>query len=123
MGMLITHVLDTEQGRPEPASGWACSPPANAAWPPPRTNDDGRYAAPLLQGDAFRTGQWELGFHVGEYFAGAGLALPDRRSWTRSRWRPAWPPTPITTCRCWYRRGATPPTAAVDRAAPDGRRR
>lgn len=33
--------------------------------------------APLLARDAFRTGRWELVFHVGEYFTGAGVALPD----------------------------------------------
>ncbi len=33
--------------------------------------------APLLARDAFRTGRWELVFHMGEYFTGAGVALPD----------------------------------------------
>ena len=79
MGMLTTHVLDTAQGRPGAgirvdlyAAGAERRLVATA-----HTNDDGRCAAPLLQGDAFRTGQWELVFHVGEYFAGARLALPE----------------------------------------------
>ncbi|MCY4482253.1 MAG: hydroxyisourate hydrolase [Spirochaetaceae bacterium] len=84
MGMLTTHVLDTAQGRPGAgirvdlyAAGRDRRLVATA-----RTNDDGRCAAPLLQGEAFRTGQfrtgqWELVFHVGEYFAAAGLTLPE----------------------------------------------
>ena len=79
MGMLTTHVLDTAQGRPGAgirvelyAAGAERRLAATAC-----TNDDGRCAAPLLQGEAFRTGQWELVFHVGEYFAGAGLTLPE----------------------------------------------
>ncbi|MDE0219212.1 MAG: hydroxyisourate hydrolase [Spirochaetaceae bacterium] len=42
-----------------------------------RTNQDGRCDAPLLESDAFRTGQWELVFHVGEYFAATDLTTAD----------------------------------------------
>ena len=79
MGQLTTHVLDTAQGRPgagirlelfEVSDGRRLVASA-------RTNQDGRCDAPLLQGDAFSTGRWELVFHVGEYFAGAGVTLPD----------------------------------------------
>ena len=79
MGMLTTHVLDTAQGRP----GAGIRVELYAAGPDrrlitsTRTNDDGRCDAPLLEGDRFRTGRWELVFHVGEYFAGAGLPLPE----------------------------------------------
>ena len=38
------------------------------------TNADGRCHAPLLDEAEFQTGEWELVFHVGEYFA---KALPD----------------------------------------------
>ena len=79
MGMLTTHVLDTAQGRPGAAIRvdlWAAGPDRRLI-ATARTNDDGRCAAPLLQGEAFHTGQWELVFHVGEYFAGTGLALPE----------------------------------------------
>lgn len=79
MGQLTTHVLDTAQGRPgagirlelfEVSDGRRLVSSA-------RTNQDGRCDAPLLHGDAFSTGRWELVFHVGEYFAGAGVTLPD----------------------------------------------
>ena len=79
MGQLTTHVLDTAQGKP--GSGIRVelySPaPERRLVASARTNADGRCDAPLLRGDGFRTGRWELVFHVGEYFAGAGLALPD----------------------------------------------
>ena len=77
-GKLSTHVLDTARGRP--AAGvrvelWrvdvsGAAPPAllTAA----ETNADGRTDAPLLAGAAFRTGAYELRFHVGKYFARAG---------------------------------------------------
>ncbi len=43
-----------------------------------QTNRDGRCDAPLLDGEAFRTGEWELVFHIGAYFmAQAGLTLAD----------------------------------------------
>ena len=40
-------------------------------------NDDGRCDKPLLEEDEFRTGEWELRFHVAEYFTGLGLSLPE----------------------------------------------
>ena len=39
-----------------------------------RTSGDGRTAVPLLAGEEFRAGTYELVFAVGDYFAGAGLA-------------------------------------------------
>ena len=79
MGALTTHVLDTAQGRPgsgvrvelfEVTDGRR---PVTAV----RTNRDGRCDAPLIEGDAFHAGQWELVFHVGEYFAGTDLPTAD----------------------------------------------
>ena len=79
MGRLTTHVLDTAQGRPGAGvrvelfdANDRRRPVASA-----RTNQDGRCDAPLLEGAAFRTGRWELVFHVGEYFAAAGLPAAD----------------------------------------------
>ena len=79
MGRLTTHVLDTAQGRPGAGirvelfdANDRRRPVASA-----RTNRDGRCDAPLLEGSAFRTGRWELVFHVGEYFAAAGLPAAD----------------------------------------------
>ena len=34
------------------------------------TNQDGRCDDPLLDGDAFETGEYELVFHLGDYFGG-----------------------------------------------------
>jgi 5-hydroxyisourate hydrolase len=83
MGKLTTHVLDTASGRP------AAGIPVRVAMrgiPPESglrvlgetvTNADGRCDAPLLEGEAFRAGLYELIFQVRDYFAGQGIALPD----------------------------------------------
>ena len=79
MGALTTHVLDTAHGRP--GAGILVELYAvgrqRRLVTATRTNHDGRCDTPLLQGGSFRPGQWELVFHVGEYFAAAGLPLPD----------------------------------------------
>ncbi len=67
-GMLTTHVLDTAHGRP--ASGvtielYRGKDLVKTAL----TNSDGRTDAPLLAGEAFANGSYELIFHVGDYFA------------------------------------------------------
>ena len=79
MGKLTTHVLDTAQGKPGAGIRVELysAAPERRLVASARTNDDGRCDAPLLQGDGFHTGRWELVFHVGEYFAGAGLTLPE----------------------------------------------
>ncbi|HMB61036.1 MAG TPA: hydroxyisourate hydrolase [Xanthomonadales bacterium] len=71
MGALTTHILDTSSG----------SPGAGVRLDLYRldgerrellsavTNLDGRCDAPLLQGDDFRNGHYELVFHAGEYFS------------------------------------------------------
>ena len=81
MGRLTTHVLDTAQGRPGAGIaielyriGPAREPIARAT-----TNDDGRCERPLLEGEAFATGIYELVFRAGDYFAGRGMALPSPR--------------------------------------------
>ncbi len=81
MGRLSTHVLDTAHGRP--AAGLrvelvALEGEARTTLVDARTNGDGRTDAPLMAGEAFRTGSFELLFHVGKYFreAGAPLASP-----------------------------------------------
>ena len=42
------------------------------------TNEDGRCVAPLLDGEDFMPGEYELVFHAGDYFrkSGADLAEP-----------------------------------------------
>ena len=41
------------------------------------TNSDGRCDAPLLEGDAFTAGVYELAFAAGAYFRLQGVDLPD----------------------------------------------
>ena len=41
------------------------------------TNEDGRAPHPLLDGEAFVSGIYELEFDVGRYFRGRGIALPE----------------------------------------------
>jgi 5-hydroxyisourate hydrolase len=80
MGRLSTHVLDTMSGKPAGGvrielfglEGEARRPIAQAT-----TNADGRTDQPLLAGDAFRAGSYELVFHIGDYFRARGAALPD----------------------------------------------
>ena len=82
MGRLTTHVLDISAGRPGNGirvalvrlDGERRSPAASAI-----TNADGRCDAPLLDGDAFKPGTYELAFHAGDYFEARGVALPSPR--------------------------------------------
>lgn len=79
MGRLTTHVLDTTAGRPgagialrvERIDGERRTPVADAV-----TNDDGRVDAPLLEGDAFVAGEYEIAFSVGDYLAASGVDSP-----------------------------------------------
>ena len=79
MGHLTTHVLDTARGRP--GAGIRVDlfaiGEARRLVKSIETNADGRADAPLLEGDEFEAGVYELVFHVGRYFADAGVALPD----------------------------------------------
>lgn len=82
MGKLTTHVLDTAHGRPGAGiiielfrlEGDARRPLARAI-----TNDDGRCDKPLLEGDALTLGEYELVIHAGDYFAAAGVRVPEPR--------------------------------------------
>jgi 5-hydroxyisourate hydrolase len=78
MGRLTTHVLDTAHGRP--GDGITVDlyriGPARQQVTRAVTNKDGRCDQPLLDGKSFKVGQYELVFHVGEYFADRGVALP-----------------------------------------------
>ena len=73
-GRLTTHVLDTARGRPaagmrvelahlDPSSG------ERSVLKEVHTNADGRTDAPLLEGEKFSRGVYEIVFAVGEYFA------------------------------------------------------
>jgi 5-hydroxyisourate hydrolase len=77
MGRLTTHVLDTARG--QPAAGVRVDlfslDDGRRLVKTVTTNADGRADAPLLEGNAFGTGFYELLFHAGAYFRGAGTAL------------------------------------------------
>lgn len=79
-GRLTTHVLDTAGGRP--ASGvrielFRLTGDGRERLGDIVTNADGRGDAPLLAGDAFAPGRYELVFHVGAYLRASGADLPD----------------------------------------------
>jgi 5-hydroxyisourate hydrolase len=78
MGRLTTHVLDTALGRP--AAGLTIELYRLGAGEErllvASTNKDGRVDRPLLEGDAFATGVYELRFHAGDYLR-AGGRLPE----------------------------------------------
>lgn len=76
MGKLTTHVLDNTTGKP--AAGvkidlYVMESGELAKIAATQTNRDGRTDAPLLEGDRMRVGTYQLVFHVGPYFAGAGF--------------------------------------------------
>ena len=78
MPRLTTHVLDTASG--QPAAGLRVvlrRADAPAVLAEATTNSDGRLDQPLLDGDAFTPGAYEISFHVGEYFRAHGVALAD----------------------------------------------
>ena len=79
-GKLTTHVLDTARGRP--ASGLKVTLhriegdrrlPMTERF----TNEDGRLDAPLLEGEEFSEGTYELVFHAGDYLRRLGAELPE----------------------------------------------
>ena len=77
MGKLTTHVLDTALGKP--AAGlvielWLVSGEAKLL-KTTRTNGDGRVDEPLLSGNAYKSGLYELRFHAGGYLQGTGASM------------------------------------------------
>ena len=80
MGRLTTHVLDTAAGRP--AAGLRIDlcrrdGATRQTLLSVTTNDDGRVDGPLLEGDGFSAGRYELVFHAAAYLRAGGTALPD----------------------------------------------
>ncbi|WP_296253071.1 hydroxyisourate hydrolase [Pseudomonas sp. UBA4194] len=81
MGRLTTHVLDAAHGCPGSAisvqlyrvQGEQLELVASAV-----TNSDGRCDAPLLQGEEYETGVYQLQFAAGDYYRSRGLTLPDQ---------------------------------------------
>jgi 2-oxo-4-hydroxy-4-carboxy-5-ureidoimidazoline decarboxylase len=79
-GRLSTHVLDVVAGRP--AAGVRLvlkeiGASAESALKETVTNADGRTDEPLLSGGPLRVGRYEIAFHIGDYFAGSGVAAAD----------------------------------------------
>jgi len=75
-GRLSTHVLDADKGRP--ASGVRIAlheigGSARALLKEVVTNAEGSTDAPLIAGEPLRIGTYELTFHMGDYFCGAGF--------------------------------------------------
>lgn len=80
MGTLTTHVIDTSAGTP--AAGMRidfAAVAANGVAPiaSVRTNAQGRTDVPLLADASMRVGEYELTFHVGDFFRRCGHALAD----------------------------------------------
>ena len=74
MGRLTTHILDTANGIP--ASDVSIrlfgADGARELLRSVRSNADGRTDAPLLEGEALKSGTYELEFDIGDYFAARG---------------------------------------------------
>jgi 5-hydroxyisourate hydrolase len=82
MGQLTTHVLDTANGRPAAGVRIRLYVLAEDVSENRRflrestTNGDGRCDAPLLDGESFKAGRYEIVFGAGAYFAAQGAVLP-----------------------------------------------
>lgn len=80
MGRLTTHVLDIANGCPGAAIRVELFQPGRTeALCSVLTNADGRCEEPLLAGDRFVAGQYELVFHAGEYYNSKGQEDGDNR--------------------------------------------
>lgn len=76
MGRLTTHVLDTSLGRPGQGIRieiFRIEGDERRHLGETLTNDDGRCDQPILEGEAFSVGEYELLFHAGEYLARQGI--------------------------------------------------
>lgn len=73
---LTTHILDTGSGKP--AAGvrvelYRMTPDGALKVTERQTNADGRTDTPLMNADDFTPGRYELRFHIGAHFGGAGF--------------------------------------------------
>jgi 5-hydroxyisourate hydrolase len=75
LGKLTTHVLDTARGKP--AAGMRIEVWQDDLVKSILTNSDGRADAPLLEGDHFTKGKYELRFFAGDYLRSLGLKLEE----------------------------------------------
>jgi 5-hydroxyisourate hydrolase len=80
MGKITTHVLDAAHGCPGSqivvelyrVEGQALTLLNSVV-----TNSDGRCDQPMLQGEAYRSGVYQLQFAVGDYYRARGTVLAD----------------------------------------------
>ncbi|TFH86042.1 hydroxyisourate hydrolase [Billgrantia azerbaijanica] len=82
MGYLTTHVLDTAQGRPGEGiriEVYRLMDGERTRVTEVVTNDDGRCDGPILEGEAFAAGEYELVFHAGDYLRAQGVAADEPR--------------------------------------------
>jgi 5-hydroxyisourate hydrolase len=77
MGRITTHVLDTAAGRPAAGLKVILTRVDGDVLAETVTNADGRCEKPLLEGAAFEAGEYEITFHVGDYFRRTGPSLPE----------------------------------------------
>ena len=80
MGRLTTHVLDTASGQPAADLQFTLfrlDGETRTALLNGRTNADGRFDKPLLEGPALLPGGYELVFAAGDYFRSRGVELPE----------------------------------------------
>jgi 5-hydroxyisourate hydrolase len=77
---LTTHMLDVTAGKPAEGVLIDFSVLDGEAYRAIRsvhTNADGRNAEPLLTPETMKTGQYQLVFHIAEYFTKQGVVLPN----------------------------------------------
>ncbi|WP_447957228.1 hydroxyisourate hydrolase [Vreelandella sp. EE7] len=82
MGRLTTHVLDTAKGQPGEGitiEVFRLSAGSREHLGSVVTNADGRCDGPVLEGDTFSAGEYELVFHAGDYLRTRGVEAVEPR--------------------------------------------
>ena len=77
---LTTHMLDVANGKPAAGVRIDFATLDGDAYRFVRTvhtNEDGRNAEPLLTAETMKVGQYQLVFHIAEYFTKLGTVLPN----------------------------------------------
>ena len=78
MGRLTTHVLDTTHGLPGAeikVKLYKVNEDSTEKLATVITNSDGRTDAPILAGNDFRPGKYQLVFYVADYYKSKGVEL------------------------------------------------
>ncbi|MBE8574223.1 hydroxyisourate hydrolase [Vibrio sp. OPT18] len=78
MGRLTTHVLDTTHGLPGAeikVELYKVNENSTEKLATVLTNSDGRTDAPILAGNDFRPGKYQLVFYVADYYRSKGVEL------------------------------------------------